>query len=367
MDRTMRIAFDMTIPDRARTGVGVAARHLETALLARGLDVRPWRRALRPGRAGVARLLNAVRLAYWLACDVPRRVRREGVAVYHAPACVGPLRAGCATVLTVHDATLFTWWAPPSPADRLFWRIFSGAAARRADAVIVPSARARHTVVEAYRLPWERVHVVPHGVSPCFQPVPPASRAAVLARHGIGEPYVLFVGARPRRKNLVALVEALARLDGVPAGPPVALVVAGPPEPEDPVAVAAAARLGLAARVRYLGWVPEAELAALYSGAVCLAYPSREEGFGLPVLEAMACGTGVLTSAGSPMADMADGAAVLVDPESVDAIRDGLQLLLGDDGLRAALGARGLARAAEFTWARTAAATEAVYRRVARR
>lgn len=361
----MRVVLDLTITARARTGIGVAARQLEAALLGRRVDVRAWRGELGAGRGGVARLGHALRLTAWFTREVPRRVRREGITVYHAPSSLGPLRAGCPTVLTVHDATLFTRWGPRSRLDRLYCRIFSAAAARRADAVIVPSHAARASVLRAYRLRPERLHVVPHGVAPGFSPVPPAGRAPVLAQHGVHAPYVLFVGARPRRKNLERVVEAVARLRRAPGTAALELVVAGPPEPEDPGARARAEALGLRAHVRWLGWVPEADLPALYSGALCLAYPSHEEGFGLPVLEALACGTSVLTSERSAMAEVAGGGALLVDPGSVDAIVDGIARLAADGALRAELGARGRARARAFTWERTARETETVYRRLA--
>lgn len=362
---TMRIGFDVTVTARARTGVGVAARHLEATLRARGLDVRPWQGDLGPGRSGLARLANALRLARWLVRDVPRRVRQERVTVYHAPTSLGPLRAGCPTVLTVHDATLFTRPAPGSRADRLYFLVFSRVAARRAAAVIVASRAARDAVARAYRLRPEGLHVVPHGVAERFRPLSPEARAPVLARHDLRGPYVLFVGARPPRKNLPRLVEALARLRREPDAAALELVVVGPPEPEDPAARATVERLGLTSRVRWLDWVPDEDLPALYGGARCLAYPSHEEGFGLPVLEAMACGTSVLTSDGSSMAEVAGPAALLVDPGSIDALAEGLRRLLRDAALRAELGARGLARAAPFTWARSAELTEAIYRRVA--
>jgi glycosyltransferase involved in cell wall biosynthesis len=264
--------------------------------------------------------------------------------------------------MTVHDATLLTMRSQYGWADRLYHRVFSVHAARRADAVIVPSAAARQAVARAYVVPEARIHVVWHGVSPRFGPVPPAGESPILHRHGLRPPYVLFVGARPPRKNLERLILAVARARDRPDGTALQLAVAGPIERGDQAARSLARRLGLEEVVRWLGWVPDDELPVLYGGALCLAYPSLAEGFGLPILEAMACGTPVLTSDRSALAEVAGDAALLVDPESPDAIAEGLRRLRRDEGARQDLITRGAVRAAGFTWQATAAATEAVYR-----
>jgi glycosyltransferase involved in cell wall biosynthesis len=357
----MVVGFDVTVPARATTGVGVYARELRAALAARPCEVRDWQQGLGAPGPGWRRLLNAARLTRWLLVEVPRRVRREGVNVYHAVSSLGPLRPGCPFVMTVHDATLLTTRSQYGWADGLYHRVFSVLAARRADAIIVPSSAARQAVARAYAIPEARIHAVPHGVSPRFRPVPDAARARVLERHGLRPPYALFVGARPPRKNIERLLAALARLrDG--DGARLQLAVVGPAGPGDEKARALARRLGQESVVRWLGWVRDEELPALYSGALCLAYPSLAEGFGLPILEAMACGTAVLTSDRSSMAEVASEAALLVDPEDTIAIAEGLRRLRADGELRRELVARGAARAATFRWQEAAAATEAVYR-----
>jgi glycosyltransferase involved in cell wall biosynthesis len=361
----MLVGFDVTVPARAATGVGVYARELEAALASRCCTVRPWREVLGPPGRGWHRLRNAVHLTRWFLAEVPRRVQREGLDVYHAATSLGPLRPGCPSIMTVHDATLLTTRSQYGWADRLYHRVFSVLAARRADAIIVPSAVARQAVARAYRIPAGRIHVVPHGVSPRFRPVAAGARAPILARHGLDSPYVLFVGARPPRKNIGRLVEAVARLRADGDGD-LQLAIAGPPDPEDEATRRLAQRLGLAPFVRWLGWIPDAELPALYSGALCLAYPSLAEGFGFPVLEAMACGAPVLTSERSAMAEVAGGAAILVDPATPAAIAGGLRCLRKDPWLASDLVARGARRVAGFTWSGAAEATEAVYRLVAR-
>ena len=362
----MRIALDVTVPARSLTGVGVYARELHAALASRSLDLRVWQDALAPPAPGWPRLLNAVRLTRWLAREVPRRVRQEGVDLYHAVSSVGPLRPGCPWVMTVHDATLLTMRSQYGWADRLYHRVFGVLAARRADALIAPSQATRQAVARVYGIPETRIHVVPHGISDHFRPPAAARRAAVLRRYGLSSPYVLFVGARPPRKNLDRLIEAIARSRRRPGGAALQLAIAGPPEHGDGATRAVARRLGLTDAVRWVGWVPPEDLPALYAGARCLAYPSLAEGFGFPILEAMACGTCVVTSDGSSMAEVAGDAALLVDPQRADSIADALSRLQGDPALRSELIARGLARAAGFRWPDAAARTEAVYRRVAR-
>ena len=194
-----------------------------------------------------------------------------------------------------------------------------------------------------------------------FRPQPPEAVAGVLARHGLARPYVLSVGVLEPRKNLAGLLAAFARL---PAEPPVTLAVAGPRGWLDRDPRELAAESGRADRVRFLGEVPAEDLPALYCGAELLAYPSLHEGFGLPALEAMACGTPVLASRVPALVELVREAGVLVET-TPGGIAAGLAVLLGDAARRAELSAAGLARAAEFSWRRTAEATLDLYRNTA--
>jgi glycosyltransferase involved in cell wall biosynthesis len=193
-------------------------------------------------------------------------------------------------------------------------------------------------------IPAERIRHVPLGVT--VRPADPAARR----RFGLDRPYLLFVGTLEPRKNLTRLVEALGRLDGEYRD--LLLAVAGLDGWGDAAPPASD-------RVRLLGFVTDAERDALYAGAAAFAYPSLREGFGLPVAEAMAHGTPVVTSLGTSTEEVAGGAAVLVDPTDVDGITHGIEQALAD---RDRLVAAGRIRAAELTWARTAEATFAAYR-----
>jgi glycosyltransferase involved in cell wall biosynthesis len=194
---------------------------------------------------------------------------------------------------------------------------------------------------------------VPLGVD--VLPVSDDDVTRVTRQHGVTRPYVLFVGTVEPRKNLPRVVDAFARI----GRPDVELVLVGPTGWNEDVAPAVAA---LGARARALGFVPRHDLAPLYAGAAAFVYPSLREGFGLPVLEAMAQGTPVVTSAATSTAEVAGDAALLVDPFDVDAIAAAIDRALTDGEVARRLRDAGRARAAEFPWSRTAEMTLAVYR-----
>ena len=362
----VRVALDMTFASQIPTGVGVYARTLADHLGTPPIDVLRWRQALGPRGNAAQRLQRALQLTRWLLVRLPRAARRDGIDVCHSPTSVGPLRTPCRRVMTVHDAVALTMPSQHGLAERLYFRVFSVVAARQADAVLVPSRAAAEEITRAYRIPPALLHVIPAAAAPRFRPVPPGARSAVLRRYGVRPPYVLHVGAHAPRKNLPRLLDAYTTARRA-AGGDAQLVLVGPPGPPELAHLSGTRRVALGPLVRRLDAVPDDDLPALYSGAACLAYPSLAEGFGLPILEAMACGTPVLTSGCSSMQEVAGDAALLVDPRRTEAITEGLVRLLTEDGLRQALIARGLARAGTFTWARTARATESVYRAVAAR
>ena len=232
---------------------------------------------------------------------------------------------------------------------------------QRAAGVIVPSASTKADLLAAHDVDADRVHVTPLGVDvAAFAPAAPDAIEAVRRKYGIDGAYALFLGGIEPRKNLDLLVQAFASLE-----PGTRLVIAGGSVRWDPKAID---RLGEvigalppAARARIVrtGYVADREKIALLSGATLLAYPSRYEGFGFPVLEGFAAGVPVLTSDVSSLPEVAGDAAVLVDPRDPDAIADGLRQLFDDPDLRAMLSAAGLARAAKFTWEATARGTAA--------
>jgi glycosyltransferase involved in cell wall biosynthesis len=269
-------------------------------------------------------------------------------------------------VVTVHDIAFALF---PETARHLSPRWHAGfrRGIERAGRILVPSAATREDLIERFHVVPQRVLVVPLGVEPAPSPSH-AEIASLRRRHRLDSPYVLFLGGIERRKNLPALVRAFAT---VPQDLGVSLVLAGGAVARDPGASAeleAAVRsLSESVRRRVLttGYVSEHDKAALLAGAEALVYPSTYEGFGFPVLEAMAAGTPVVTSDRSSLPEIAGEAALLVDPSSADAIAHGIERVLTDAELRARLRKAGAERARSFTWERTARETAETLRAVA--
>jgi alpha-1,3-rhamnosyl/mannosyltransferase len=316
----------------------------------------------RPDGLARSTLRRARRLFGMLAQS--RALQRMDGVVYHEPNYL-PARFDGPTVVTVHDLSHLHY---PECHPRLRVRMLSYLLPRvleRAGAVITVSEFVAREVRKTFSLPAERVHAVHNGVDPGFCPLPAAAIAPTLARHGLSaDGYMLCLATLEPRKNLDRLLTAFAALPAsLQARFP--LVLAGAPGWRNEALRSRIERLAAGGKVRYLGYVPAEDRAALYAGARAFAYPARYEGFGLPPLEAMACATPVLTSNVSAMPEVVGEAALTVDPADTEAIRDGLHQLCEDASLRERLRAAGPARAARFTWANCAQRTAMVYQQVA--
>jgi glycosyltransferase involved in cell wall biosynthesis len=242
-------------------------------------------------------------------------------------------------------------------------RVLIPASARRSRRIVVDAESTRRDLAEHLGVPTAKVDVVPLGASPS-SPAAPAPEAEVRERHGLGDrPVVLSASAKRPHKNLARLLRAVAAID--PERRP-ALVIPGYPTPHEAELRALARELGIEGDVAFPGWVDAAELEGLYALATAVVFPSLYEGFGLPVLEAMGRGVPVATSDVSSLPEVAGDAALLFDPTDVNAIRAAIERLLGDPAARARLRAGGRARAAAFTWERTAELTVAAYERALR-
>ncbi|MEJ7844986.1 MAG: glycosyltransferase family 1 protein [Acidimicrobiales bacterium] len=328
--------------------VGVAARHGEAPPAAWTVPVPVAHLAL-------------PRPALYEAWHLPDPLRRPlveratgAVDLVHATAVAVPA-SRAPLVVTVHDLAFL---ADRSHATRHGHRFFRrGLELTRAHArlVLVPSAATAAECVAA-GIGRDRLRVIPWGVA--VPVLAPGAVTAVRRRHRLEQPYVLFAGTVEPRKNLRRLVEAFRRLDD----PDAELVLVGPAGWHESAPDLLA---GIEDRARALGFVSRAELDALMAGAALVAYPSVREGFGLPVLEAMAVGAPVLTSRGTATEEVAGGAAVLVDPLDVASIADAMAGVLGDPTEARALAERGRARAAACTWAACAEAHVAAYAEVA--
>jgi glycosyltransferase involved in cell wall biosynthesis len=336
----LRIAEHL-IRDPSVELVGVAGRH-------RRPPPDPWRP---PFPVTALPLARPWLYESWLRFRWPPVERATGpVDVCHATALV-PAPTQAPLVVTVHDLAFLR---TPESFTRHGVRVMRRSLERierHADIVVCPS-QASMADLEGAGIGADRLRLVPLGVDSAA--ASPAEVDRVRARHDLPPRFVLFVGTIEPRKNLERLALAVARLDE-----PIPLVIAG----ADGWGGAAGAVASASVDARFLGFVGDGELSGLYAAATVFAYPSLWEGFGLPVAEAMAQGTPVITSRDTSTAEVAGGAAVLVDPLDVDDIARGLTAALGDhDRLQVA----GLARAAELTWEAAAAATRAVYAEVRR-
>jgi glycosyltransferase involved in cell wall biosynthesis len=309
--------------------------------------------------------VHAARRAQWVRGEqllLPRLAGRAGIDLLHSLANTSPARGRYRRVVTVHD--LLYRVAPEAHLglNALGMRVLVPLAVRRADRVISVSRNTRDDLVRLLGVPSERVDVVPSGVGTTAR-AEPLGEDEVRRRHGLGErPIALSVSAMRPHKNLERLLEALARL---PAGRRPVLVVPGYPTAYEGRLRERASALGLDDDVRFVGWTDGAELEGLYRAARCFVFPSLYEGFGLPVLEAMARGVPVACSNRSALPEVAGDAALLFDPEDVAAIADALERLLTDDALAQRLGEAGREQAQRFSWRRAAEGTLASYRRAA--
>ena len=303
--------------------------------------------------------------AGWSIVGLPWAARRSRVDVLHAPAYTGPFWSAMPVVLTIHDVSYARhpeWF--PYRRDGLR-RAFYRRCALSAAAVITDSAFSAAEIRAAYGIQRERITVVPLGVESPAMHAAGSSGQALPSR--VRTPFLLHVGDLHERRNLQTVVSALkiARQSHQEMAS-VSLVLAGVDRGVGDALRDQAAREGLGDAVIVLGTVPEPQLWAMYRCAAALVYPSRYEGFGLPVLEAMSCGTPVIASEAASIPEVVGDAGILVDPVDVAGWSSALIRVLTDSGLQERLRRAGRERAAAFSWTRTAQATLDVYRRTAR-
>lgn len=268
------------------------------------------------------------------------------------------------TLLTVHDLSYVRVPQAASPRLRAYLDRVVPRSVARADHVLADSAATRDDLITLYGTPAEKITVLYSGVDPAFRRIDdPAAHEQIRARYHLPQqPFVLSVGTVQPRKNYPALVEAVARLRA--RGHALSVVIAGGRGwLEDPIYTAIDA-LGMREHVHFTGFARDEDLPALYSMAACFALPSLYEGFGLPVLEAMACGTPVVTSSISSLPEVAGDAALLVPPTDIDALALALETVLTDPERRRALQGAGLLQAARFSWDDSARQLAGIYRRL---
>jgi glycosyltransferase involved in cell wall biosynthesis len=363
----MRLGFDVTPLTGPAAGVTrytlellralrENAQEIDLVLLADG----------RPHDAALARELDALpRLrtpwipsrAAWMQTALPLALARAHLDICHYTNYAAPVMSRTPSVVTLHDMSLITN-PEQHPTQRVVTlRSVMRHVARRARAVACPTESARREAINVLGIDPRRAHVLPGAVAPIFRRLPDSvATNATLTRYGIMSGYLLFVGTIEPRKNLLRLARAFATLRQ--EGAEAQLVICGRWGWKSNDLRPAIERLGIADAVVFTGFVPDDDLVALLNGAMAFVYPSLYEGFGLPIVEAFACGAPVVTSDRGATAEVAGGAALLVDPTSDESLTDALRRVLSDTAERHRLSAAGLARAADFS--RSSAARRAV-------
>jgi glycosyltransferase involved in cell wall biosynthesis len=370
----MRIAFDGTSLTPGRTGVGYYTEHL-LQHLAREVEQsgdeivvisnKPIdTQAPLPARVRVhERHRFPIRIG-WMQLRASRALAALNPDVAHFTNGMIPIGSPVATIVTVHDMSL-RLYPRCHPVRRLMLnRPLMHVAIRQASAIVTVSHSARRDLLRLHGVSPDRVSVVHEAASPAFRPI--ADRAeldAIRSRYGLPERFILYVGTIEPRKNLGRLMQAFAaaRKSGIAHH----LVCVGPYGWSSNDLAGRIDRLGIRNAVHFTGYVPFDDLPAIYNLGDFFVFPSLYEGFGLPVVEAMAAGTAVLTSSTSSLGEIAGDAAETIDPTSTDAMIDAIRRLANDEALRRDRAEKGLARAKTFSWSQAAREMLAVYHRAA--
>lgn len=370
----MPYCLDLSAAAHERAGLGRYSGSLAQALLARGVPLMAFvndlsESHLRPPLSDLP-LLNAglqskrwrfrAALSYFGGPGMDHAF--PGVTLFHATEHLLPKLKHARSVFTLHD-TAYLFPKYHLPRNRMYLRLMMPRFLARADRIIAVSENTRRDALRLYRLDPEKIEVIPEGVEARFKPGVDTTRvSAVRRRYALPEHFILCISTIEPRKNLPTLLEAYAALR--PTHPDLGLVIAGRKGWLYESFFERIRRLGLEQHVTLTGYVPDDELPPLINAAHVFAYPSEFEGFGLPPLEAMACGKPVLCSNASSLPEVVGDAGILLPPHDVRAWVGGLDRVLQDEQLRANLSARGVARARLFSWDTAARKTVEVYRSV---
>lgn len=294
----------------------------------------------------------------WERVIWPRRIRRDHLALVHSMAFVTPRPVSCPVVVTIYDLSFVHYPDDFPPFQRRYLLAETARSCRDARQIIAISESGRRDLHERFHVPLERIAVVRPGVDRRYRPLPERDVAAFRARQGLPARFLLHVGTLQPRKNIPLLLQALARLNR----PGLPLILVGGKGWIYETIYAQVQELGLGDRVHFAGYVPDEELPFWYNAAAALVCPSRYEGFGLPVVEALACGTPVLAANTSSLPEAGGPAALYFDPRSAEALADLLASLTADEAGRDRVRQAGPAQAARFSWEQAGRETAAVYR-----
>ncbi len=304
---------------------------------------------------------DPVRRIAWEQLALPNALRRIGADVFHSPVNVLPARVPCASVVTVHDLAFMRYPQYFRPSRRSYQRVLTQRSARSATVVVAVSQSTKRDLVECMGVPPERIQVIYTGIAPDFRPVSdPRVLAAFRAKHNLPERYLLYLGTLEPRKNLGQLMDAYVRLRSADPGTPPLLIAGAKGWYYQPL-FERVRRLGAEEAITFVGYVSREEQPLWYAGATIFIYPSLYEGFGLPIVEALACGTPTITSNVSSLPEAAGPVATQVAPTDTDALVAAMRALLRDEGERARVAAQGPRWAGQFTPERMAQGYREVY------
>jgi glycosyltransferase involved in cell wall biosynthesis len=368
-----RVLIDASAVPADRGGLGryvdgllaaLAEKDADLAVVCQRVDAERYGRLVPAAQivAGPASLTNRTARIAWEQTGLPLVAEHVAAKVIHAPNYSVPMRPGRPVVTTIHDATFFSEPDLYPPTRGAFYRAAIRSAVKRSTRCIVPSKATRDELVRLVDADSTRIDVAYHGVDhDVFRPPTEAEAARISARLGLrGQQYIAFLGAFEPRKNVPSLIRGWVSAVGEWDAPP-ALVIAGGAGWDDEIE-AAVAEVPSHLRVIRPGYLRMADLSAFLGGALVVAYPSHGEGFGLPVLEAMACGAAVLTTHRLSLPEVGGDAVAYTEPDSAS-IGTALSGLLADEPRRRALGTAAHARSLEFTWEASAQAHLVAYSR----
>ncbi|HEX9027854.1 MAG TPA: glycosyltransferase family 1 protein [Anaerolineales bacterium] len=357
----MKIALDAQSTIGNKTGIGRYAAELLAAL--RRVSPEHEYLPLTWGREVVMRTDRRLR---WQQVELPRRARAAGAALLHVPGFDAPFWRPCPVVLTVHDLIGRIFPENLPPVARFYWAWWLPRSVHWAQRIIASSENTRRDLERLLGISSQKVSVVPLGVDPAFHPIDdPEVLQPVRVRYNLPADFFLYVGTLEPRKGLDTLLDAYTKV--VSRFPEQHLVIAGQRGWYTDYLFRQVQQLGISQRVHFTEYVAAGDLPALYNLGRAFIFPSRYEGFGLPPLEAMACGTPVISSNASSLPEVVGEAGLLVPPDQPEALAQALAGLLEDPELQVKLRARGLERASQFTWEATARGVLAVYRSVGER
>jgi glycosyltransferase involved in cell wall biosynthesis len=303
----------------------------------------------------------------YLQCKLPRWVRQENAALVHFTKNLGVFGLPCPYVVTVHDLTTLLLSDQHTPIDVAYWRWIEPQTVRQAKRVVAVSHTTAADIERFYRIPQYDIQVIPWAPHPRFVPIKDSQALRNMRqKYNLPERYILFLGILAKKKNLPTLLNSLAHLHTQkPDAPDLAVVGRRYPQSDDTESILLVHQLGLDDQVHFVGDVPDKDLPLLYSASKLYVLPSLHEGFGIPCLEAMACGTPVIaTRVGALPEIVGDAGSIIDDPFDEAALSKAMGKLLYDKELRTEIVQRGFKRAAEFSWIESAQKMLAVYQSV---